>query len=324
MDTENTEAGAETGNEHYFAQLEAEQATAESEGGDQSPAGAEAQPAGNVEPGAEAAEAQAADKPALPPLSVEEYQKRHQDITTALRTERHEKRQMRSELEQLRDTVQRMEQAQPQAFQRYTVEQQIAQYEGVDWQRWYGQDYAQADASNREYQALIQRKEQMDRADREAQAKQQQQNQQQQLQSLVSTLNEQEDAYRTVKPDYDDAVEHLRAELRKDANNQGWFGEQNEEAFITQQLVQIGSRVNAAGRDMAEFAYNLAVQRGYQAKAPAADITAQKAGEAAAKTLSNLGGKTASEGGSFEETMAGLNGAAARTFWEKAKKQAHV
>lgn len=306
--TDTTEAGAEAGNESFLASIEAEQAAAEA----QQPVSAE--DAGEADPG-ETGEAQDDGKAALPPLSVEEYQKRHQDITTALKHERGEKRQMRSELNELRATVQQMQANQPQAFQQFSLEQQINQYQTIDWQRWGSEDPEQAQASWNHYQQLLSQRGNIQQQQQQAQQTAQQQQQAQAFNALVTTLNDQETAIRLVKPDYDKAVEFLKADLIKEANGQGWFGPAAEQ-YATNQLVQIGARVDAAGQDMAEFGYSMAVQRGYKATA---DIASIKAGEAAAKTISTMGAKASNAGGSFEETMGNLTGAAARSFWEKTK-----
>lgn len=311
--TDENDAGAEISSEDLLASMEAGQAAAEID--TEGPKG-EAEPEGQ---GAGAPDKETSEEP-LPPLSVEEYQKRHQNITQALRDERNDKRQLKTELAQLRQQVQEFQTTQPQRFEAWQIDSQLQQYQGIDWQRWYQQDYDAADAANKQFQGLVARKQQIDAHNQQSQQQRQQQSQQQQIVELTNTLAQQEQNFRAEHPDYDDATEHLKAALRTEANNQGYFGAQADQ-YANMQLVQIGARVNAAGQDMAEFAYNLAVQRGYAPKK--ADIESIKAGEAAAKTISSAGGKTSNEGASFEETMGNLSGSAARAYWEKAKRNAY-
>lgn len=318
MDTGNNEAGAEAGNDGYLAQIEAEQSAAEAQDGQGADAAGSAP---GAEAGSEAGAEGQAQPEALPPLSVEEYQKRHQQITSALRESRGSEREFKRQLGEMKAQLEAFQQSQPQQFERFQIERQLAEYQTIDWQAWRQQDPAAAQAAANEVLALSNRYETIQQEDQQRQQQAQAQAQQQQFQHLATTLQEQETAIRQAKPDYDKAVEFLKAEIVREANAQGYFGDQAQQ-YLNQTLVQVGARVNQSGQDMAEFAYNRAVELGYSAPAP--DLASIKAGEAASKTISNLGPKSEASTESFEEKMGQLSGAAARNFWAQARKQAGV
>lgn len=310
-DVPGAEAGGEAiaapSKDELFQQMEAEQTAAEE----------------GVTPETEEADPPVpqADTPPteqLEPLSPEEYQKRHRDITAALRDERQEKRVMRDELAAIRAELAQFKTSQPQAFQQYAVDQRIAEYQQVNWPLWYAQDPDAAAQGEQEFNDLVARKTAIDNEQRQQAYLQQQQQQHAYQQQFLNTLGDQEQEYRERTPDYNNAIEHLKASLREEGEMQGFFGPQSDQ-YVTQQLFTIGQRVFASGQNLAEFAYRMAKQRGYQPPAP--DIASIKAGAEAAKSISTLGPKTTAEGGSFEETMARLDGAAARDFWAKTKRQ---
>lgn len=314
---DNTETGAEAGGESYIAQLEAEQNAAEAA---DSPEPQEAPSEGGEEtPPVEA------DKPTEPekePLSTEEYQKRHDNINTALKQERAEKRQMRGELDQLRAEIAEMRQSQPQQFQQFNLEQKIADYQTYDWQRYQQIDPDAANAAWSDYQNALSVKAQVEQQALAAAEQRQQQAQQAQFKAFAEAVNQSEDAYRQTRPDYDAAVAHLKTVYGTEANGLGFFGE-DAERYAFNQVAQVMHRVHQAGQDVAEFAYNQAIARGY--RQPVADIASVKAGAEAAKSISTLGTQSGAESGaSFEETMSGLSGAAARSFWDKAKAQRYA
>jgi hypothetical protein len=287
--------------------------TTEGEAGPQEPE-QQAEPAEG-----EASPEKAAD--ALPPLSNVEYQKRHENVTKALREERDAKRAIRNELAELRAEFERTKTTAPQQFERHQITGKVSEYQQVDWEKWFKQNPQAAEQGLAEFQGLAARLEQLDKADQQQTQQTEQQRQVQAVQQVVNTLASQEEDFRSQRPDYDDACEFLKTDLAKEARSQGYFGDQTDQ-YVNSQLLIIGQRVHAAGQDMAEHGYNLAIEKGYKPKT--ADIASLKAGEAAAKTLSNVGGKSSNAGGSFEETMSGLNGAAAASYWEKVKRDQHA
>lgn len=314
MTTETTDAGAEAGattaelsNVQEGASQDAFPPNYDMDGGAD---------AGNVDPGAAETEGAALDKPALPPLTVEEYQKRHDNMNAALRETRQQQRAARDEVTQLRARMEQMQTSQPQAFERFIVDANIADFEKIDWQRWEAANPEQAHADWREYQAMRARKEEFGRLDAAAAEQDRQAQGKAQLNAMVTTLHDQEAAFKEAKPDYDAAVSFLRDELAKEANANGYFGDEAEQV-VMRHLLQVGARVHASGQDMAKFSYDMAVQRGFKA---AADIAPMIAGQAAARTISDVGTAGGSGGGTFEEQMNSLDGAAGRAFWDKAKK----
>lgn len=313
--TENTETGAEAGGESYVEQLAAEQSAAEASETDQE----ESEQQEPAEPPKKQADTKEPGEGEKEPLSVEEYQKRHENVNAALRQERAEKRAFKSELEQIRAELAEMRQQQPQQFQQFTLDQRIAEYEAINWQLWQQQNPEAAQAGWNDYQGLLSNREAAQRRAEQDQQARQQQAQQAQAQQFMAAVEQSEVAARAAKPDYDAAVDYLREALEREGQAQGYFGEQAA-AYAQNQIVQIGFRVFQSGQDLANFAYEQALQRGY--KPPVADIASVKAGAEAAKSISTLGTKTGAESGaSFEETMSGLSGAAAKSFWEKAKAQ---
>lgn len=297
-------------------QMAEEQAAAEAEDGTeaiQQPAENESAPVEGGQP-TEPAEA------ALEPLSPEEYQKRHRDLTAALKEERQAKREFRDKLAQLEARLSETRETQPIEFQKFTLDQRIAEYQQINWQLFAAQNPDGADAAAREFEALVNQREQIERHAQQTQVQRQQQAQQQQFTSFVETVNAQEAEYAQAKPDYQEAVNFLKSELIAEAETQGFFGDQAQR-YATQRIVEVSQRVHASGKNVAEFGYKLALQNGYKPRAP--DIASIKAGAEAAKSISTIGSKSTNEGGSFEETMSNLSGAAAKAYWEKAKKQSY-
>lgn len=313
MDTD-TETGAEAGGESYFAQIEAEQTAAEAAVPVEAAPDA---PQVEAEPEAAAEAAPEPDKPPLEPLTPEEYQRRHDNLNAALKQERAEKREMKALLAQLQSRVEEIHTTQPQQFQQFTLDQQISDYQTIDWRAWADADPVAANNAALHYQQLMDQRDGLRTQSEQAQQARQQQEQQAALTQFAESLNASEDEFRRVKPDYENATAFLRDTLRKEAEWQGFFGEQAEQ-YVQNTLVQTGLRVHAAGKDLAEFAYSMAQQRGYTPPAP--DLASVRAGADAAKSISTLGPRSSNtDGGSFEEVMGGLNGASARSFWEKAK-----
>lgn len=311
--TEETETGAEAGGEGYFAQIEAEQNAAEA--------------ADTPEPETKEAEPEAKPEDAKPepekePLSIEEYQKRHDNINSALRQERAEKRQFKTEIDALRAEIDQMRQAQPQQFQQFTLDQRLADYEQVNWQAWQAQDPQAAQNGWNEFQALQAQRGQLQAQAEQYAAQMRQRNLEAKANEFRAAVDQSEATFRQAHQDYDDAVSFLLDSLAKEGMSKGFIGEQAQ-AYAQRQVVEIGLRVHGAGMDLAEFAYDQAKQRGYTP--PMADIASVKAGAEAAKSISTLGTKTGAESGaSFEETMSGLSGAAAKSYWEKAKAQRYA
>ena len=317
MDTE-TDTGAEAGNEGYLATVEAEQTAAETADG------LTPETEGSALPEADeaAAEAPGEGQPeALPPLTNEEYQKRHVQTVAALRETRQAEKATRQELAALKATVEHLQTSQPAAFEKFQIDQRLANAQTIDWGAWLAQDYATAQQEINELQAAHARHTEITQAEQQRQQLAQQQAEQQHITTLVTTLQEQEAEFRADKPDYGDAASFLRGQWLGEANANGYFGDQAE-LYVNNVMLQLGNRLSAAGQNMAEHGYNLAIQKGY--KPPVATIAPMKAGEAAAKTISNLGPKSDNSGGTFEEKMGSLNGAAARDFWAKARKDANA
>lgn len=242
MDTE-TETGAEAGGESYFAQLEAEQNAAETE--------TTTEPAPEAEAAPPAAESpQEAEK--LEPLTPEEYQRRHENINAALKEERAEKRAIKTELAQLKAELETLRTSQPQQFQQFTLDQQIADYATVDWNAWAATDPVAANNAALQYQALIDQRDALTRQAQQAEQQRTVQQQQQAMQAFAQALGEQEAEYRQVKPDYEAAMTHLRGSLQREAEGMGYFG-QDADAYVRQSLIETGMRVHAAGRNLAEL-----------------------------------------------------------------------
>lgn len=316
--TDDTEPGAEAGGESYIAQLEREQTEAEA------PQEVAAAPIENAaDPQADTPVDPAMQEPeqaesAKEPLTPEEYQERQKNLNAALREERTEKRQLRGELETLRAEIETLKQSQPQMFEQFSLDQQIAEMETYDWAAYAQMDPEAAHRDALRYQELVGKRDAYNQHQQQQQQQQQQQVLAQRVQQFQAATEQSEAEYAKAHPDYDAASDFLRDSLTQEANAQGYFGPQAE-TFVNNQILQIGFRVFASGKDVAEFAYNEAKRRGYMPPAP--DIASIKAGAEAAKSISTLGTQSAGgDGGSFEETMSGLDGAAARSFWEKAKK----
>lgn len=257
-----------------------------------------------------------AEKPEKAPLTPEEYEKRHNNVNAALRTERNEKRALKAEIDALRAEVAAVRESAPETIKEVNLKSQIAEYEQVDWRAWSQQN---PDAANRgwaDYQSLKQQQEQLSAERERAQQERQQQTVQQRVQEFVQTGQSQEEEFRKVRADYDDAVEHLRANLAQQGFEQG-YADPNQ--YAQEQLMTIAARVFASGRDVAEFYYDLAGKRGYAPKMP--DIASVKAGAEAARSIGSAGGTGGADGRSFEEVMAGLSGAAARDYWRKMRSQ---
>jgi len=310
------DGGSNVAEKPLLEQMAEEQAAAEAQGGKETvPQEAEGD---TTEADAQQA-TEAADAP-LEPLTVEEYQKRHRDLTAALKEERQAKRELRDKMAQIEARLSEVQETQPTEFQKFTLDQRIAEYQAVNWQLWAAQDPESAGAAAQEFEALVNRREQIEQQARQAQTQRQQQAQQQQFASFVETVNQQEAEYAKAKPDYQDAVNFLKSELIAEAESQGYFGDHAKQ-YATQRIVEVSQRVHASGKNVAEFGYSLALQNGYKPRAP--NIASIKAGAEAAKSISTIGAKSSNEGGSFEETMANLSGAAAKAYWEKAKQQSY-
>lgn len=268
-----------------------------------------------ADPEAAAAEKKTADEtPARAPLSPEELAQRHDQVRTALREERAQRRAERAEFlakqEKLEQAFQRVQESlrAPPRQQAETPPQLT--YEDAVAEMWH-------------------RQQQQDQWERQQHAQSQQQAAQQQenaraIAQLQSTMGEYEADFRDEAPDYDDAIKHLTATWDSQFEMMGYAPDQRQ-ALINNLSVNAVHTALTAGRDPAKAIYEAAKRAGYAAK-PAAATGAEKlsqiqAGQAASKTLSGGGSGVQGEGLSLKH-LASLEGAAFDAAMEKLRKSA--
>lgn len=123
------------------------------------------------------------------------------------------------------------------------------------------------------------------------------------LRQLGSVMQQSETAFREAQPDYDDAIDHVVQARARELALYGLTPPQIQQT-ISEEATEIVRSAVAQGRDPAELGYQIALSRGYQAKAPeqkgngadksAAEITldAIAAAKASGKSLGSASGST--------------------------------
>lgn len=150
-----------------------------------------------------------------------------------------------------------------------------------------------------------------------------------QFTAVVTGTQARETAFIAKNPDYYDAVNHIRAGVAQETRMlypDATDAQINE--HIGRQEIAMAAQLLAAGKDPAEFAYNLAKTRGYVPKAAAA-AGAAGAGNGGAKPAADkdaarsLGGGGGSEatGDDVDESVETFNAAVAERFGAKAVKR---
>lgn len=148
-----------------------------------------------------------------------------------------------------------------------------------------------------------------------------------QFTAVMSGTQSRETAFVAKNPDYYDAVNHIRAGVAAETR---MLYPDATDAQITEHIgrqeIAMAAQLLAAGKDPAEFAYNLAKTRGYVAKAKAADAAnggkpADKpADKDAARSLGGGGGSDA-QADDVDESIETFNSAVAERFGAKAVKR---
>ena len=140
----------------------------------------------------------------------------------------------------------------------------------------------------------------------QATAQQQQVMQQQAaMAQFRNAVNASEDQFRAVQPDYDNAVEHIRASRMEEARlmleQTGREWDARTQAQVQQALVgefaQLAAAALQAGRNPAQALYAMANARGYTPPTANAEraLGRIERGHAASRTVSNLSGARASD-----------------------------
>ncbi len=150
--------------------------------------------------------------------------------------------------------------------------------------------------------------------------------QQRQFQQINTRMQEYENDFREVTPDYDDAAKHFREARMQELEEQGYEGDELQKA-LTAELVGLVARAMQSGKDPAEVVYKLAKNRGFGAsgatkldKLPGKLQTIDR-GQKASRSLSGMGGKTG-DGELSAESVYKLEGAAFDAAFAKLKAQA--
>jgi hypothetical protein len=143
--------------------------------------------------------------------------------------------------------------------------------------------------------------------------------QQRQFQTLNAAVQEAEADFRADHADYDTAAKHLQASIKEELAEQGFTGAALNAEF-SKQMIGIATRAIAAGKDPAEVGYNLAIKRGFGVDKTAASLQRIVAGQNAARSLGQQGGRN-NTGALTVAAVSELKGAAFDAAFDKLRAQ---
>lgn len=121
----------------------------------------------------------------------------------------------------------------------------------------------------------------------EIKAFREQQSQQAQLQSLAQRIAADEAVFKPTKPDYDQAIEHLKKTADEILQDNGIADPNQRQTLIAQQIMQMSHQAIQLGKNPAEHAYRHAQRMGFQSKPRTDPVQQLSKGLDASKGLGN-------------------------------------
>ncbi len=250
------------------------------------------------------------------PLTVEQLTERHENLNKALAAERGEKRQLKNQVAEMTARLEALEKGpSPERQTLAQMDAAIGEWGRVDWPAYAANDPAGYARDRATYEELLGERSRVAAAEKAATEKAQAGTFQQRVTALVTDLEAQEAEFTASQPDYGDAVTFLKEQAARDLNHKGIYDPVQIERAIAEEWLVIGARVKQAGKNAAEHLYAVAKERGYVPKGP--DIKALQAGAAAASPMAGVTDRGSNEGGSFEEKVENLSGAALDSYLDK-------